>query len=417
MQSIDFSSWIAGWTSLAAVVAFGIFLILNSVRVAKSRKSIATRILVTGSRGKSGTVRLIHAALTANDIASYAKITGTEASELFVDKTEVETRRLGPATTCEMNTALIRAAKQDPQVGIFECMAVSPKIIKLVTEELVKPEIVIIPTIRLDHLEEEGLSEFEIAMTVLNAASAAKIIFTGVSQPEIVAAYREFAQEHNLDIRFVLSDPGLPEIPGHHPTNIALALAVAEEMGVSREAGIEAMRQSSLEPNARTFERIERADGSELLLIDLGAANDPESAREAFTHLGLNRGHIAPVIVNRWERPLRSLTFISAAYGRFGTVGVAGTLHTWANRWVKRENRRLNNHGAHTRFVKLGFLTARKPEAIWAWTQRFRRLEHRASRSIVLFENIHDRSADRLRKTFASTGQVIDQEELKVKHG
>ena len=156
---------------------------------------------------------------------------------------------------------------------------------------------------------------------------------------------------------------------------------------------------------------------SELLLIDLSAANDPESAREALASLGIKRGRIAPVLVNRWERPLRSLTFIAAMYGRFGTVGVAGTLRIWANRWVDRENRRLGDHGAHTKFISLPRRVAGNTEALWAWTRNFRKLRKRASRPIVLFENVHDGSADVLRAHFDREATHIDFDELRTKHG
>lgn len=416
MQQVDFSSWIAGWTALVAVVIFGVFLLLNSYRVARARKRIDHRIMLTGSRGKSGTVRLLHAALTANGEQVYGKITGTAASELLVDGSEVETKRFGPATTCEMNTSLMKAHKLGARFGIFECMAVSPQLVELVTSRMVQPQVVVIPTIRLDHLEEEGLSEREIGLTLLNAVRSTDVVFTSVAQPELRDAFAEFASDHDLDIRFVDTDLTLPEIPGHHPTNVSLSLAIAEHFGVAREDALAAMLSSSREPRAQTFQRIERSDGSELLLVDLGAANDPQSSTEAFRSIGLKRSRVAPVLVNRWERPLRSLTFIAATYARFGTVGVAGTLHTWANRWVSRQNRELHDHGAHTRYIKLSTHQARDPERLWEWTSQVHKLEHRASRTLVLLENIHNPSVDTLRSTFDARAEEISLAELKVKH-
>lgn len=417
MQQVDFTSWIAGWTSLAFVVLFGLYLWLNARRAQQSRDRITHRVLVTGTRGKSGTVRLIHAALENNDIAAFGKITGTEASELFVDGTEHGTGRFGPATTGEMNASLIRAAKQGAGVGVFECMAVSPTLIQLVTDQMVRPEIVVIPTIRLDHLEEEGNDEVQIARSILEASQSAKTVVTGVTQPEIVAAFQEFAAERDMTLVFATPSEATPQVAGHHPTNVAVALEVAKLLGLTEEAAIAGMREVSVEPRAQTFNRIQRTDGSELLLIDLSAANDPQSARDARAALGLKREHIAPVIVNRWERPLRSLTFIAATYGRFGTVGVAGTLTHWANRWVVREDRRREGHGAHTRYVSLPRSATRSADALWEWTNHFSSMRHRASRAIVLFENVHDKNADALRRLFDREATEIDFEELRTKHG
>lgn len=417
MQAVDFSSWIAGWTALAFVVAFGLFLVLNARRAHQSRDRIEHRVLVTGTRGKSGTVRLIHAALANNNVSAFGKITGTAASELFTDGTEHPTLRLGPATACEMNSSLVRAAKQDAQVGVFECMAVSPSLIELVSAQLVQPEIVVIPTIRLDHLEEEGNSEVDIGRTILTATKGARAVVTGVTQPDIVAEFTDIAAENGMDIHFVTPDASTPTVPGHHPTNVAIAVKVCALLGLDEAAAVTGMHEVSVEPRAQTFDRIMRADGSEILLIDLSAANDPQSARDARAGLGLKREHIAPIIVNRWERPLRSLTFIAATYGRFGTVGVAGTLTHWANRWVKREDRRLKGHGAHTRYVSLPRRATRSADALWEWTNLFSSVRNRASRAVVLFENVHNPSADSLRKLFDREATKIDYDELRTKHG
>lgn len=417
MQAVDFSGWIAGWTALVFVVLFGLYLGLTARRAHRHRDEIPQRVLVTGTRGKSGTVRLIHAALSHNGIAAFGKITGTAASELFVDSSEHSTTRLGPATSGEMNSSLVRAAEQNAAVGIFECMAVSPSLVRLVTEQMVRPEIVVIPTIRLDHLEEEGTDEVEIARSILAATASVKTVVTGVTQPEVIAAFEELAKERDLNITFVTPTEATPQIAGHHPTNVAIALTVATLLGVSDNAAIAGMRDVSIEPRAQMFNRIQRGDGGELLLIDLSAANDPQSARDARDALGLQRKHIVPIIVNRWERPLRSLTFISATYGRFGTVGIAGTLTHWANRWVVREDRRREGHGAHTKYVSLPRKATRSADALWEWTNHFSSMRHRASRAIVLFENVHDKNADALRALFDRESTAIDFEELRTKHG
>ena len=94
-ETVDFTSWIAGWTALAFVVAYGIFLIRRSSRLKKALDAVPSRILVTGSRGKSGTVRLIHEILRRSGQSAYGKVTGTIAVELYPDGSEHETVRLG----------------------------------------------------------------------------------------------------------------------------------------------------------------------------------------------------------------------------------------------------------------------------------------------------------------------------------
>ncbi len=140
---------------IVSVVAFGIVVFLLSkeaVELKRARTNIPTRILVLGSRGKSGTVRLVRSMLGGSDIPSYAKITGTVAQEINVAGNVSETFRLGPVSATEMSDVLIRADEDGAKAGVFECMAVAPKLIAFVQNKIVQAPIVIIPTIRLDHL-------------------------------------------------------------------------------------------------------------------------------------------------------------------------------------------------------------------------------------------------------------------------
>ena len=140
-ETVDFTSWIAGWTALAFVVAYGIFLIRRSSRLKKALDAVPSRILVTGSRGKSGTVRLIHEILRRSGQSAYGKVTGTVAVELYPDGSEHETVRLGAASVNEMPEAMMRSASLGASVGVFECMAVSPDLITMVSNSHIRPRL------------------------------------------------------------------------------------------------------------------------------------------------------------------------------------------------------------------------------------------------------------------------------------
>ena len=108
-EAIDFSSWIGGWTSLVFVVAYGVFLFIRSRRLREAQRDSGTSILVTGSRGKSGTVRLIHGIMSLTGDPVYGKVTGTTAVELYPDGEERETVRIGAASVNEMPESVMRA--------------------------------------------------------------------------------------------------------------------------------------------------------------------------------------------------------------------------------------------------------------------------------------------------------------------
>src|SRR5690349_10417614 len=85
----------------AAVAVCVAILALLATLAAMHRRRLATiqiRIHVTGTRGKSATVRLIAAAFRASGHRVVAKTTGTDPRLLLPDGTERPVRRWGAAT-------------------------------------------------------------------------------------------------------------------------------------------------------------------------------------------------------------------------------------------------------------------------------------------------------------------------------
>lgn len=404
-ESIDFTSWVAGWTALAFVVGYGVLVIGSVIATARARKAIPVRILVTGSRGKSGTVRLLHAVLSAWQ-PSYAKITGTAARELFPDGREVETVRIGSTSASEMPHSIRRAAKSGALVGIFECMAISPHLIRLLQHSHVQAKIVAIPAVRLDHLEEEGLSEFEIGKNIIDSIDGCEAIVTGIDQPTLLEYLQKYCTEHGIDLEVVHADKKTPECVGHHPTNVAVALAVAERLGVDRALALQGIANVSLEPRALEFRRLTLADGFQLDLIDLGGANDPQSAWEAIQRTGFDHSPIVPILVNRWERPLRSVSFYASFRGSTPYILVAGTLTRWLGTRHTRAAYRKGSRRRDSQYLGLSLLWAKDPEVLAGQLRSRIKAPHNRI-VLVLLENTHEYAADVLRDTFATRGETL----------
>ena len=398
MGEIYLEDWGPGWTSLTLTATFGIVLIWQARSLYKAQKALRTRILVTGSRGKSGTVRLLHVLFLANKIPTYSKITGTTAVELFPDGTEKPTVRRGAAGIPEMKSSLMRSRKLGAQVGVFESMAISPKLIDLV-DRIIRPQIGIIPTIRLDHTEEEGADELEIAENILLAISRSKDIFTAVEQPAIIHRYRELADEHGFNVHFVTPSTDQPEIPGQHPTNIAIAIAIAKHLGLAWEG---ALGKSSLEPEANVFHRYSN-NGQKIELFDISGANDPESASQAFRNLPIADDRVViPVVVNRWERPQRGVIFSSVFEDYEPFVLRVGT--------QKRGNRKF---GIRTQgFISLGVNHTVSMESLLRFVNSKLHLAASPNIALVLFANVHEPTADRIRHLFRTHGETLEQVKL-----
>lgn len=395
MGEIYFEDWGPGWTSLALTASFGLLLIWQARSLYRAQKALRTRILVTGSRGKSGTVRLLHVLFLANKIPTYSKITGTTAVELFPDGTEKPTVRRGAAGIPEMKSSLMRSKKLGAQVGVFESMAITPKLIDLI-DRIIRPQIAVIPTIRLDHTEEEGADELEIAENIILAIARSKDIFTAVEQPDIIQRYRKLADEHGFNIHFVTPSEDHPKIPGQHPTNVAIAIAVAEHLGLTWKG---ALTKSSLEPEANVFHRYSHK-GQQIELFDISGANDPESAREAFQKLPIADDRLViPLVVNRWERPQRGVIFSSVFEDYEPFVLRVGT--------QKRGNRRL---GSKTYgFIPLGITHTVSIDSLIRFINSNLNLPATPNITLVLFANVHEPAADRIRHLFKTHGETLEQ--------
>lgn len=400
--SVDISTWVAGWTALVTVVLYGVLVVSSVIRTSRARQSLPIRILVTGSRGKSGTVRLLHAVLKGWQ-PSYAKITGTVARELLPEGTEREIVRVGSATSSEMPRSIRRAAQSGASVGIFECMAITPALIRMVQESHVQARYVVIPTIRLDHMEEEGFTEWEIGTNIMNAIDGCEVVFSGVDQPELEKYFREYCRERGIEFVLARPDKSTPICAGHHPTNVALALAVARHLGVDPKVAASGLESVSFEPMATEFYRITN-DGMALDLFDLGGANDPQSAWEAIRQTGFDHSPVIPILVNRWERPLRSVSFFASFRGSAPLIGVAGTLP----RWVASRHKNLTYHESRdhlsSQFFSVTPRLAKDPQALMGVIGETLSLSE-GRVILLLLENTHDTAAELLRHSFALLGE------------
>lgn len=409
--SIDLSDWLAGGIAFGFVAIYATYMLVDTVAHHRARAALDYRIMVTGTRGKSGTVRLVHAAL-ATHFDVYSKISGAAAREIRVDGTEVATIRPGSTSVSELPQVVRRAAREKAQVGVFECMAVTPHLIELVQHVHLRAQMVIIPTIRLDHLEEEGLSELEIGKSMLQSVGYCDVLVTSIEQPEILEYYREDCANRGIELIEVEPDPSRIDVEGHHPANVALALRVADYLGVNRAEAEANLQSASFEPHALESYFVDRGEGRSISLVDLGSANDPESAWEAFAELELGARLVVPVMVNRWERPLRSISFFSSIRQHFSVVGVTGGLSRWMEK--RHDHHTYRDSVVHNRvdFFPITARLARDPEQLA--TQIEVRLGRRVdSIVVVLIENVHEARVDRLRDTFHAKGEMLTFETLK----
>ena len=115
--------------------------------------SVPLRILVTGTRGKSSLVRLLHAGLLACGLRSCARITGVLPRELSPSGCRT-IRRAAPAHVREMRWWLAQVPRGTDAV-VMENSAVAPELQEAAGAWL-RPTLVVWTTLRSDHAEAWG---------------------------------------------------------------------------------------------------------------------------------------------------------------------------------------------------------------------------------------------------------------------
>lgn len=313
--------------SLSAMLATLALIVVLSVwyawstRALKALWAIPMRVLVTGTRGKSSTVRLIHAALTAGGIPTIGKMTGTSSRELDTLGKEYHTNRVGQVSVLEVLETVHRNMKRkgpQPKAVVLECMAVSPDLIEFLSGRIVKPDVVVITNALWDHLEEEGTSLEGIAISLSLALPGAKLMVTSEHREttRAVLAYEASLRDVAADIvdGRALPDDVITAAPGAHPDNIAMATAVAEYAGVDAHTALEGMAGATSEP-LPTVAATAQLQGITWTYRDIGSVNDTDSLTPALEGAKAQMpagAFVFGMLVTRWDRPLRAMQFAAS---------------------------------------------------------------------------------------------------------
>ena len=281
--------------SLLAMFVGGIF---EQRRHNANLKSIRTRVLVNGIRGKSSITRLCGGALRGGDLRVVAKTTGTAARYIWPDGSEEPVyRKFNIANVVEQIGIVRRAAVEDPDALVMECMAVQPALQEVNQRKLLQSTIGVVSNVREDHLEEMGPTLEDVARSLSRGMPVDGICVT--AENEMFGVLQEEADRRRC--RLVYADPESvtdEEMDGFEyftfKENVAIALALARELGISRGQALQGMWAAAPDPGVLTVERY-YVEGKTLRLANIFAANDPNSTVMNFQRL-INAEAIRPPI-------------------------------------------------------------------------------------------------------------------------
>ncbi|MGA5452059.1 poly-gamma-glutamate synthase PgsB [Streptomyces umbrinus] len=242
---------------------------------------IPVRVLVNGIRGKSSITRLCAGALRGSGQVTIAKTTGSAARFIRPDATEEPVyRKFGIANVVEQLGIVRRAAAYCPDVLVMECMAVQPALQEMNQTKLIRSTIGVLCNVREDHLDEMGPTLDDVARSLCRSMPVGGVCVT--AERERLHILREEAQARRC--RLVAVDPETvtdEEMKGFSwftfKENVAIALAVAELLGVDRETALRGMWAAPPDPGVLSVEKYRTLDGKLVRFANVFAANDPES--------------------------------------------------------------------------------------------------------------------------------------------
>lgn len=245
---------------------------------------------VTGSRGKSGVVRLIHAAFCACGLKAFARITGVVPRELQPDKERAILRPAG-ANVSEMKWWLSHLPN-DTEAIVMENSAVNPDLQGLCAHWL-QPQVIVLTNVRPDHESYWGPKE----VNVLRALSPALPRRGTIVIPQELAEWPPMclvAEKKHLQV--ITAEPA-PGFPPHLSINIGLALKACNFFGMDQSLCFDAMK--ALPPDFADFSVLSVGEGK---LAFAFSANDVFTTEELFQSIGWKREETSVLFNHRADR-------------------------------------------------------------------------------------------------------------------
>ena len=292
--------------------------------------NIKYRIHINGIRGKSSVTRIIGKILRESDIKTFTKTTGSAARLIDHNGTEHLIKRRA-ANIIEQVSIVKTISKHNPEALVIECMAVTPSLQQVCEEKMIHATIGVLTNVREDHQEKMGWTLEEITHSLCEFIPADSTLVCGEQNPQLVKIIKKRAKEKNTQV--ILVDNKLSQsdkkILGklsyiEHEENIALALKVAEILGIDKETATTAVINTQPDPGALKIHQ-KKINGKTVSFINAHAINDRESLLKVYKMLK-NYGHLNKrnigVLYNRFDRPERVKVFADIASTRMNLDAV-----------------------------------------------------------------------------------------------
>lgn len=251
-----------------------------------------------------------------------AKTTGSKPIIIYPDGRQEEIKRKGLPSILEQKSLLKLGGKLKVNSLLCELMSIHPESAFAESVQILKPHILAITNVRLDHLEQMGSSREEIARSLASSIPEKSTVI--VHKDEFFPVFQQSAQKLGSKLIQVSSRPGeeyfqlkkkLPYFEFRE--NVELALAVAEFLNIKRETALKGM--ATVQPDFGSLKIWSAGLGSpprRFYFASAFAANDPQSTHLVISDLlkkkTFNEKEIIGILNFRKDRGDRTLQWLEA---------------------------------------------------------------------------------------------------------
>lgn len=295
----------------------------------KARNSIPLVVGGWGTRGKSGTERLKAALFNALGYGLVCKTTGCEAMFLYAHPfgglhEMFLFRPYDKATIWEQSNVVKLASELKVEVLLWECMGLTPEYIDILQRQWMRDDLSTITNAYPDHEDLQGPAGFNIPEVMsLFIPEKGKLL---TSEELMLPILAEGARKKGTCVKAatwlesgLLTEDVLDRFPyEEHPSNIALVLSLAEELGVDRDFALKEMADRVV-PDLGVLKTypVSRLRGRRLQFTNGMSANDRHGAIGNWTRMGFDGQDackepgvwVSAVVNNRADRIPRSKVF------------------------------------------------------------------------------------------------------------
>ncbi len=273
-------------------------------------KIARNRISIMGTRGKTSLALLIHNELVNSNARSICKVTGAAPMICIGRKRRILVRRR-PVRLYE-NLFDVEAT----EFCVMENQGISPYTARTFNEIFLKPQIVAVTNVRLDHVEEFGHSRRKIASSLSYTFAKADLVISG----ELDKKLNDLMGKHARKVISVL--PPDPDLPGSEIPVIGREVLKLYGLDLDVDKYLSMIRES-----------LKWNEKFDVVFYDASKVNDPDSASLIMKWLG-DKPIIA--IQLRRDRPGRTWAFLKMIKERwvdYRNVLVAGP---WSDMFSKK---------------------------------------------------------------------------------